>query len=231
MPSVTELSAPYGNFMLGPRAGPAVCEVCFDLTDGYERCYGCANTQQWLDAVVPISYSIGHEQLHHALACYKRQPPRSRRSIRARAGSGAVAVPGRRTRRASRERPEPRASRSSRRSHRALRRATRFLRSSASSASWSARPVDRYERLLRRSSAPATPRTVSLEKFKTARNLQHQSVLLIDDTWTTGANAQSAAAASRSSGGRDRRGGGDRSTFEPQPRRQRSPAQRPATAV
>ena len=74
MPSVNELSSLYGNFMLGPQPGPAVCEVCFDLTDGHSRCYGCANTQQWLDAVVPISYSIGHEQLHHALACYKRQP-------------------------------------------------------------------------------------------------------------------------------------------------------------
>ena len=47
---------------------------------------------------------------------------------------------------------------------------------------------------------PPHPAQSSLEKFKTARNLHHQSVLLIDDTWTTGANAQSAAAALKLSG-------------------------------
>jgi len=199
MPSVTELSAPYGNFMLGPRAGPAVCEVCFDLTDGYERCYGCANTQQWLDAVVPISYSIGHEQLHHALACYKRQPP----EIAHRFELELAAVLWRYLA-----------------AHEAcLARAAGTMGfeivtavPSSSEARDEIHPLqrivgelvgptrDRYERLLRRSSAPATPRAVSLEKFKTARNLHHQSVLLIDDTWTTGANAQSAAAALKLSG-------------------------------
>ena len=44
MPAVAELSGPYGNFMLGPRRGPDVCAVCFDLTDGYGRCYACAHS-------------------------------------------------------------------------------------------------------------------------------------------------------------------------------------------
>src|SRR5579859_700602 len=72
MPSVRELSALYENVMLGPRAGPDVCATCFNFTAGYTRCYACAHGQSVLDAVVPISYSIGREQLHHALASYKR---------------------------------------------------------------------------------------------------------------------------------------------------------------
>ena len=72
MPSVAELSGPYENFMLGPRPGPDVCVVCFNFTRGYERCYACAHGEVWLDAVAPISYSVAREQLHHALASYKR---------------------------------------------------------------------------------------------------------------------------------------------------------------
>src|SRR5205085_3801165 len=70
VPSVAELTAPYGNFMLAPRRGPGVCEVCFNLTDGYSRCYACTKNQPWLDAFVPISYSVGLEQLHHVLRSY-----------------------------------------------------------------------------------------------------------------------------------------------------------------
>jgi predicted amidophosphoribosyltransferase len=199
MPSIAELSALYGNFMLCPMRGPAVCEVCFDLTDGRPRCYGCANTQQWLDAVVPISYSIGHEQLHHALACYKRQPP----EIAKRFELELAAVLWRHL--AAHEVCVARAAEID-----SFEVVTTVP--SSSEARDDVHPLqrivgelveptrDRYERLLRRSSALAPPRTLSLEKFKTSRNLHHQSVLLIDDTWTTGANAQSAAAALKLAG-------------------------------
>jgi hypothetical protein len=72
MPTVSELSAPYGNFMLGPRRGPDVCSACFNLIDRSGRCYGCERGPGGLDAMAPISYSVGGEQLHHALAGYKR---------------------------------------------------------------------------------------------------------------------------------------------------------------
>src|SRR5947209_15132832 len=72
MPSVAELAAPYGNFMLAPQPGPGVCRICFNLTDGYDRCYACTHVPHHLDVVAPISYSVAHEQLHHALAAYKR---------------------------------------------------------------------------------------------------------------------------------------------------------------
>ncbi len=56
----------------GPQPGPDVCARCFDLTDGGTRCYHCSHDGDWVDAMAPISYSIGGEQLHHALAGYKR---------------------------------------------------------------------------------------------------------------------------------------------------------------
>src|SRR5581483_10658493 len=72
MPTVGELSGVYENFLVTPTPGPEVCEVCFNLTAGYRRCYACAHGEQVLDALAPISYSVGGEQLHHALACHKR---------------------------------------------------------------------------------------------------------------------------------------------------------------
>ncbi|MDQ6806616.1 MAG: hypothetical protein M3065_16990, partial [Actinomycetota bacterium] len=58
MPTVGELTALYTNFMVGPRPGRGVCRTCFNLTDGYTRCYACAHGESWLDAVAPISYSV-----------------------------------------------------------------------------------------------------------------------------------------------------------------------------
>src|ERR1035438_6134399 len=88
MASVAELSDLYSNFMFGPRAGPGVCSVCFNFTDGYDRCYACARGPEWLDAVAPISYSVAHEQLHHALASYKRMQGEAARRL----GVGLAAV-------------------------------------------------------------------------------------------------------------------------------------------
>ena len=76
MPTVAELTEPYGNFMLGPVRGPRVCDVCMTFTDGYPRCYTCARTPRALDVLAPISYSVAAGQLHHVLAAYKRQDGR-----------------------------------------------------------------------------------------------------------------------------------------------------------
>ena len=59
MPTVAELTALYGNFMLGPRPGPGVCAVCLDMTDGEALCFRCARNGAWRDAV-PISYCGAH---------------------------------------------------------------------------------------------------------------------------------------------------------------------------
>jgi len=199
VPTVRELSELYSNIMLGPRPGADVCTICFNFTRGYERCYACAHGQSWLDAVAPVSYSVAREQLHHALASYKRLTGEvarrfqvelaavlwrfladHERCIAQAAGADGFALvttvpsgdPGR-------DDAHP------------LRRIVGELVGPTRG---------RHERLLRRSSAKLGAREPSADRYQATRPLDGEPVLLIDDTWTTGANAQSAAAALRLAG-------------------------------
>jgi predicted amidophosphoribosyltransferase len=58
----------------------------------------------------------------------------------------------------------------------------------------------RYSRLLTRSGEQAGGREFNPHKFATTSPLSGEPILLIDDTWTTGASAQSAAAALKRAG-------------------------------
>jgi predicted amidophosphoribosyltransferase len=199
VPTVAELTAVYGNFMIGPRPGPGVCRRCFNLTDGYEICYACTLAESRLDAVAPISYSVAREQLHHALAQYKRLTGEvarrlsvelaavlwrflaaHERCVARAAGVDAfplvTTVPS-----GDRRRDE----------HHPLRRMVAELIGPTR---------ERHERLLLRSSADVAGRAFDARKYEATRSLSGEPVLLIDDTWTTGANAQSAAAALRDAG-------------------------------
>jgi hypothetical protein len=197
MPTVGELSSLYENVLLGPRRGPDVCRTCFNFTPGYELCYACAYGCQSLDAVVAISYSIAREQLHHALASYKRLDG----DVARRLGAILAAILWRflaeheaclaRTAQAQTARFDltttvPSGDRS-RDEHHPLRHIVGDL---------VAPTRERHRRLLTRSDTQVPPRTFDPTKFEpTTRTLDGESVLLIDDTWTTGASAQSAAAA------------------------------------
>jgi hypothetical protein len=199
MPTVADLSAPYGNFMLGPQRGPDVCGVCLNLTDGYGRCYACAHGGRWLDAVAPISYSVGGEQLHHALASYKRlSGPSARRfalglaavlwrhlAVHERCLATAVGVES--FAMVTTVPPSERGREDAHPLHRLVSELVGPVRG-------------RYDQLLRRSPAVVEPHRFSTDKYAAHRELTGQSVLLIDDTWTTGANAQSAAAALKTAG-------------------------------
>ncbi len=199
MPSVRELTALYGNFMLGPVHGPGVCERCLNLTDGYSLCYACTHGGDQLDAISPISYSVGHEQLHHVLASYKRLRGDVARQLRAElaavlwrylaaheaclaaaAGTPAfelvTAVPS--------GSPE--------------RDADHPLHAIVGELVGPTR--DRFQRLVGPTGETVPARAFSPEKFRSRRRLEGESVLLIDDTWTTGASGQSAAAALKSAG-------------------------------
>ncbi|MBV9336375.1 MAG: hypothetical protein JO243_10825 [Solirubrobacterales bacterium] len=199
MPSVRELSALYENVMLGPRAGPDVCETCFNFTAGYTRCYACAHSQSVLDAVVPISYSVGREQLHHALASYKRLDG----DVARRLGAILAAILWRFL-----AQHEPCVAKAA--------GVTRFelvttvpssdptrdehhpLRHIAGEVVAPTRT--RYQPVLRRSGIEVPPRTFSQDKFEATERLDGRPILLIDDTWTTGTSAQSAAAALKAAG-------------------------------
>lgn len=199
MPSVNDLSALYENVMLAPRRGPDVCPTCFNFTAGYDRCYGCAYGQRVLDALAPISYSVGHEQLHHALASYKRLDGEVARRL----GAILAAILWRflteherclakaaGTRHFDIVTTVPSGDRV-RDEHHPLRHIVSHLVGPTR---------NRHQRLLRRTNDEVPPRAFSEQKFEPTTSLNGQAVLLIDDTWTTGASAQSAAAALKTAG-------------------------------
>ncbi len=199
MPSVRELSALYENVMLGPRRGPSVCTTCFNFTDGYSRCYACDYGQSVLDAVTPISYSVAREQLHHALASYKRLDGEVARRL----GASLAAILWRFL--AEHESCVARAAGTDRFDLVTTVPSGDRARDERHPLRWIVGELvgptrDRYHPILQRSHTHAVPRTFIPDKFAATNRLNNRSVLLIDDTWTTGASAQSAAAALKAAG-------------------------------
>jgi predicted amidophosphoribosyltransferase len=202
MPSVRELSALYENVLLAPRRGPDVCSTCFNFTAGYARCYACAHNHPALDAFAPISYSVAREQLHHTLASYKRLEG----DVARRLGAILAAIlwrfltdhehclataAGADTGRFDLVTTVPSSDRA-RDEHHPLRWIVGEL---------VAPTRGRHQRLIRPGRVDIPPRTFSEAKFEpTTKPVQGRSILLIDDTWTTGASAQSAAAALKQAG-------------------------------
>jgi len=201
MATVAELTGPYGAFMLNPPspATPSVCRVCLTFTDGYSTCYRCGFQSEFADAVLPVSYSIHFGQLHTILGAYKRASPQAAGPLQmqlaavlwrflalhetclARAAGAerfdlVTTVP---SGVASRDDAHP------------LRRIVSTI----------VEPTrDRFERLLMRSGTPVPERSVDPLKYSPTMDLSGESVLVIDDTWTTGANAQSASGALKTTG-------------------------------
>ena len=185
--------------LISPRRGPGVCGDCLNLTRGYDRCYACAAGSQQLAAVLPVSYSVAGEHLHSTLAAYKRAADPSVEAataelagilwrfleahepcVAAAAGVGAFELVT----------TVPSGDRG-RDAHHPLRRIVGEL----------ADPTrERHRRLLRRTTTAVTPRRFDPARFRAVEPLDGATVLLIDDTWTSGASAQSAAAALRAAG-------------------------------
>ncbi len=195
------LSLDNASFLRSPRSGAGVCVDCFNFTRGFSRCFACAHTERQLAAMVPISYSIGHEYLHHTLASYKRLP--SDRAATAISQVGAIidrflecheacvaAAAG--TDRFELVTTVPSSDAGRDETHPLRRVVGELVRSTR----------DRHQRLLRRTDVPVEPRRFDVRRYGAVLPLDGASVLLIDDTWTTGASAQSAAAALRAAGAR-----------------------------
>lgn len=202
MPTAGELSALYENVLLSPRRGPDVCGRCFNFTAGYDRCYACAYgdpEQPALDALAPISYSVAREQLHHALASYKRLDGEVARRLQAilaailwrfLSGHEPCVARAANTERFDIVTTVP--------SGDCQRDDDHPLRTIAAELVGPTR--ERYRRILHRTDAEVPARTFSATKFAATTHLQGEAVLLIDDTWTTGSTAQSAAAALKQAG-------------------------------
>jgi predicted amidophosphoribosyltransferase len=201
VPTVGELTEPYGNLLLNPLPpSDEVCRIC--LTFGYDdfaTCYPCGHQPERADRVLPISFSPNREQLHRALFGYKRLsgPPAQKFQLDVAAilwrflsrhedclatsvGTDGLevvtTVPA-----GTAERDE---------AHPLRDIVGRIVEPTAA----------RYERLMTRTDVEVEQRTFSLEKFEISRALGGESVLLIDDTWTTGSSVQSAAATLKMAG-------------------------------
>ena len=182
-----------------------MCRICFNLIEGYDVCWACVHGGDRLDAVAPISYSVSGGPLHEMLADYKRTPGPQARAFEIR----LAAVLSRYltfheqciAHAASVERfdvvttvpSSDRARDLSHPLHRLVGQLTGPVR-------------DRYRRLLRRSRAPGQLRRFDAERFEVRQEFEvlqgfeRGAVLLVDDTWTTGASAQSAAASLKAAG-------------------------------
>ena len=201
MPTVVELSDPYANFMVNPLPPEAdgVCIRCLTFTAGYDTCYPCSRRRVVVDALLPISYSVHLGQLHTALRGYKDSlAPVSQRftlelaavlwrfldrhegCLAARVGVSefevVATVPS-----TSPERDETHPL------HRIVGTIVGHTR-------------DRYGQLLRPSGKDIDPREFDPRRYVATQRLAGESILLIDDTWTTGANVESAAAVLREAG-------------------------------
>jgi hypothetical protein len=206
MTTVVGLSARYANFLVHPLPpGPGVCQVCRGPAKaGYPTCWPCHEARRLLgagvaDTVVPVSLALKREQYANELWRYKNAVGPQQQHFRT--GLAAVlwrflaaheaciadgcAVPG-----FGVVTTVP--STSGRVDH--------PLRAVVADMVGVTR--GRYRDLLTPAlDAAALGRTASLSRY-TSTALWGDDVLLVDDTWTTGNHAQSAAAALKAAGAR-----------------------------
>jgi hypothetical protein len=207
MATVGELTEPYGSFLVHPLPpGTGVCATCRTAVTGtYTRCYQCNEALRsadglLADVVVPISIAVKGEQLAAELWRYKNlSDPEARSVLRLRLAAvlwrfldgheacvaSAVDVP-----RFSVVTSVP--STSGRNNHPLRQIVERIVVPTR----------DRYRDLLTPNSSVPSGRDVRVDRFLVRKdaNLSGVPVLLIDDTWTTGGHAQSAAVALKQAG-------------------------------
>lgn len=180
--------------LLAPRHAPGVCPRCLNLAGVDGLCRACVANEQQLAAVLPISYSVGGEWLHRLIASHKRDADPSvpdalgaitewLEEFLCRHECCVARAAG--VERFSIVTTVPSADQL-RDLHHPFRRIV-GERVGATCA--------RYERLLVRSATPALPRAYDPARYTPTRALAGEAVLLIDDMWTSGASAESAAGA------------------------------------
>ena len=207
--TVADVAAPYGNFLVPvpPTAGD-VCAVCHGPVEPpYTTCYPCSQARRVLgdavaDVVAAVSLAPTGGQLAHELYTYKRASVPDQLRLPRLTGLAAVlwlwlhhhercmamaagfdgeafdiitTVP----------------SLSGRTGQHPL------VHLVAGVVSTSA---DRYQHTLPVNRADLDQRAFAADRYAAGVDVRGHSVLLVDDTWTTGAHAQSASAALRHAG-------------------------------
>lgn len=205
MATVAEVTAKYENFLLpilAPRDG--VCGTCKrSVLDGWRHCYQCNEQRKTLpqvaDAVAPISLAVKAGQWAHELSSYKNAPRmevRNDLSLKIGAvlwrwleGHEACIAEQAATERFELVTAVP--STRGRTQHPLPRILAKIVQPT------SARYVDLlYPNL---GYAPGS-RESRLDRYFVREQLQGKSVLLVDDQWTSGGHAQSAACALKLAG-------------------------------
>lgn len=209
--TVDEVAAPYANFLVRvPRAAPDVCTVCRSLVDPqYAVCYQCSEARARLphtaDVVAFVSLAPKTTQMATELYTYKRlgiqETIRRPRQI----GLAAVlwkwlslheACMASHVGATQFELITTVPSTSGRAdTHPLADLVTNIVTDSAA----------RYAPLLALGASVAAPREFAADRFRvrtSGTSVRARTVLIIDDTWTTGSHAQSAAAAIKTAGAR-----------------------------
>ncbi len=200
---VDEASEAYERAMRNiVAARPGVCRVCWRFMDpDFETCYRCAHQPNCLDAMVPITYSEHLGQMHLALRNYKDANStairrhdairlsailwrflRDHESCVARAAGAdgfhlVTIVPS--------SKPE-------RDKHSAFAELTSWIEPIKSRLQRTLEPTGEVE-----------GREFDSNRYRSIADLSGKSVLLLDDTWTTGGHAQSAAHVLNAAGARN----------------------------
>lgn len=205
--SVTAASAPFEHYLIAvPRFGDDVCPVCHSAVyDGHGTCYPCAEAERIigpmrLDAVGFVSLAPAGGQLARDLYTYKL--PRIPDRIRRRLMLGLAAVLWRWL-----------DAHESCLAHAAVTDGFDLVTFVPSAGGRTAdHPLvtvvgglvdgtgERTSDVLRLKRERPTPHRQYADRFAATCDLGGHRVLLIDDTWTTGANMQSAAAALKRAG-------------------------------
>ncbi|MGX2996098.1 ComF family protein [Streptomyces sp. JNUCC 64] len=204
MTTVAGISARYANFLVHPLLpDPAVCQVCHGpVGPGYLRCWPCHEADRTLgtsvaDLVVPVSLALKGRQYANELWRYKNAAGPQRQHFRL----GLAAVLWRFLalhENCVAERCEIPAFDVVTTVPSTRGRVDHPLRSMV--AETVAVTRERFRDLLVPGpKATSLGRVPSRERY-TSQRLRGEHVLLVDDTWTTGSHAQSAAATLKSAG-------------------------------
>ena len=201
MASVFELSEPYRNFLVSVLPpGRGVCATCWRAVDPeYRLCYPCRTAQyafgpRLADVVVPIALAVKRQQFAHELWHYKYDADiRVRQRLEIRLAAVLWRFLGQHETHVARAVGIPRfdivttvpGTRPRADEHPLVRIVGTLV----------AQTRDRYQPLLSLGpDASAEGRAALASRYHATQAMtDHPSALLVDDTWTTGGRAQSAA--------------------------------------
>jgi predicted amidophosphoribosyltransferase len=199
--TVEEGSAAYLRAMRNVLASQeGICEVCKTfIPPAYRRCFSCDRQPNNLDVVVPITYSEHLGQMHHALRAYKDGLPDVQNYAMPRlaailwrflAGHESCVVRAARIDAFSLVTTVPSSSPDADEKRSNLR----------TIVAWCQPISDRFERVLAATGTGLPGRVYDENRYSATKPLDGEDVLLVDDTWTAGGHAQSAAYALRAAG-------------------------------